>query len=405
MVLLEEGRYYGHPNRKRGEKDPRQCIFRNLTEPSDNEYTAPIKQLPASSNGICEWQSDHFGGGLRGDLIVGRYKGQLYNIRLANEGQVAVEGVYVNPPVLVKDGGLDVTQGPDGTLFVTSVNLNKVFYQAPVDAETSQLTVKSVFPRRGSMSGGTPLKVYGENLFVGGGQPTVTVGGQPCVVNDMKAYTDVAGKAMQWIKCTLPAASKTGLADVLVTFGGESYTFVGGYWYISGGAPIPPTSLPAQLPAPQPKPSQLPAPPPMSLPVPSPTKLPTPQPTPSPVSTPLAIKDMILVDAVTDNDIMPLSGCNGCITPSRSVNVRVETVENAVGSVKITITGPNNYFREQIENVAPYDLFLDDSGNYRGVTLKPVFIRSRPRLSVYKARGAQPDRARFSPFPSRLPEE
>jgi hypothetical protein len=106
----------------------------------------------------------------------------------------------------------------------------------------------------------------------------------------------------------------------------------------------------------------------MSLPVPSPTKLPTPQPTPSPVSTPLAIKDMILVDAVTDQDIMPLSGCNGCITPLRSVNVRVETV-GAVGSVKITITGPNNYFREQIENVAPYALFIDDSGNYRGVNL------------------------------------
>lgn len=352
MLLLEEGRYYGHPNRKRGENDPRQCVFRDIKEPSDDKYTAPIKQLPSSTNGICEWQSDHFGGGLRGDLIVGRYKGSLFNIKLANEGQVAVGGVYVNPPVLVKDGGLSVTQGPDGTLFVASVNGGKVFYQAPVDAKTSQIAVKSVFPRRGSMSGGTPLKVYGENLFVGDGQPTVAVGGKPCVVNGMKAYTDVAGLAMQWIECTLPDASKAGLADVMVTFGAESYTFVGGYRYMSGGAPGP-SATPRSASSPIP------------LPAPSPTQRPSSQPTPSTVSTPLAITDMVLVDADTDKDILPLSACNGCITPSRSVNVRVMTV-GTVGSVKITITGPLNYYHERIEGVAPYALFGDNSGNYLG---------------------------------------
>ena len=365
LILLEEGRYYGHPNRKRGEKDPRQCKYRDIKEPSDNEYTAPIKQLRSSSNGICEWQSDHFGGGLRGDLIVGRYKGSLFNVKLANDGQVAVGGVYVNPPVLVDEGGLDVVQGPDGTLFVTSVNLGKLFYQAPVDVETTQLTVKSVFPRRGSISGGTPLKVYGEKLFVDGRQPTVAVGGKPCTVNGMKEYTDVAGKAMQWIQCTLPEAGKTGLADVLVTFGRESYTFVGGYRYISGGAPIPPAPAPTKLPAPQTAPSRLPTPSPMSLPVPSATTLPAQQPTLAPVSTSLVITDMILVDADTDKDIMPLSSCNGCITPSRSINVRVMTADT-VGSVKITITGPNNYFHLQTENAVPYALFLDDNGNYRG---------------------------------------
>lgn len=58
--LLEYGRYYGHPNRKRGETDPRQCAWYSQNDPSDNDYTAPIAIGTSSIDGICEFQTNHF---------------------------------------------------------------------------------------------------------------------------------------------------------------------------------------------------------------------------------------------------------------------------------------------------------------------------------------------------------
>jgi len=67
--LLEKGNYYGHPNRKRGEKDPRQCVWRSQHEPSGSGFTAPLLKTQSSTVGIVEFQSDHFDGQLRGNLI------------------------------------------------------------------------------------------------------------------------------------------------------------------------------------------------------------------------------------------------------------------------------------------------------------------------------------------------
>jgi len=55
LNLIEQGNYYGHPNLKRGE-----CVWRSQEEPSDESYTAPLLILPSSSDGIIEFQSDHF---------------------------------------------------------------------------------------------------------------------------------------------------------------------------------------------------------------------------------------------------------------------------------------------------------------------------------------------------------
>jgi len=58
--LLEYGKYYGHPNRKRGATDPRQCIWRSQNEPSDDDFTAPLVIGTSSIDGICEFQTNHF---------------------------------------------------------------------------------------------------------------------------------------------------------------------------------------------------------------------------------------------------------------------------------------------------------------------------------------------------------
>ena len=58
--ILHLGRYYGHPNRKRGETDPRQCIWHSANDPSDDDYTAAIVVSTSSIVGICEFQTNHF---------------------------------------------------------------------------------------------------------------------------------------------------------------------------------------------------------------------------------------------------------------------------------------------------------------------------------------------------------
>jgi len=230
LNLIEEGKYYGHANRKRGESDPRQCVWRSVFEESEG-YTKPIKKLYSSSNGICEFQSNHFGGALRGDLIIGRYKGALHHVKLTNEGQMAAGVATDEPPVLTKQGGLDVTQGPDGSLFVASNAQHKIFYQAPDEEEAELLTIKSIFPRRGPEAGNSVLTIYGQKMFNATHDPTVTVGGIDCPVSDTKIYTDVASRALQWVKCTLP--SGVGSSDVVVSFAGELSTF-SSYQYIPG---------------------------------------------------------------------------------------------------------------------------------------------------------------------------
>jgi len=59
-VILKD-HYYGHPNPIRAETDERQCRYRGIDEPSDEEYTAPIVVAPSSTGGVIEFQSDHFG--------------------------------------------------------------------------------------------------------------------------------------------------------------------------------------------------------------------------------------------------------------------------------------------------------------------------------------------------------
>ena len=176
LNLLERGRYYGHANRKRGETDPRQCTWRSQTETSDEDYTAPIATLLSSSDGIIEFQTDHFEGKLRGHLIVGKYKGGLYDVALSSDGRTAINK---NATLLTESGGLSLAQGPDGTLFVARNDAGEVIFVTPKDTKSDDLLVKSVFPRRGPQVGGSLLRIYGHN-FDKFGTPFVTVGGKAC---------------------------------------------------------------------------------------------------------------------------------------------------------------------------------------------------------------------------------
>ena len=228
LLLVEKNRYYGHSNRKRGETDPRQCVWRSAFEPSDENYTAPLAIIPASSNGIVEFQSSAFGGQLRGNLLFVKYRGDLFRAILTEDGNALKP--ESNPPVSMVsslDAGLDIVQGPDSKLYSVRYKSGKVRFFAPNEAPSTRMLIESVFPRRGGQAGGSTFSVYGQNLLGDGATTTVvSVGGNPCL--------PVLSNSATMIQCILPGGVAGTAVDILVTNGSEAAVFPAGYHYITG---------------------------------------------------------------------------------------------------------------------------------------------------------------------------
>jgi IPT/TIG domain/Glucose / Sorbosone dehydrogenase len=221
LVLLQKGGFYGHANRKRGETDPRQCIWRSSYAPSTSDYTAPLMSVQRSMDGIIEFESDHFDGQMRGNLILSGYKQELYRVILTTDGQSVHP--FSNPAKpLTGNDGLAVTQAPDGTLVEARYESNKTFTHKPIEPPSSVMAVKSVFPHRGRLAGNSKLMIFGVNFS---GSPTVTIGGSACTNVNLTSTTK--------IECTLPLGT-AGRKDVVVAIGETSYNFVKGYRYITG---------------------------------------------------------------------------------------------------------------------------------------------------------------------------
>jgi len=222
---IMEGHYYGSPNPVRGIKtnSPRECVWHDPDLGSTPDFTAPIVQVPSSTNGIIEWTSDHFDGQLRGNLIASKYQGVLYRVILKPDGQSVIP--QSDPPIPLTGGmGMDVTQAPDGTLIECRLSSNNLAYHQPIEPATSAMQVKSVFPTRGPLQGGNILDIYGVNFAASGS--TVQVGGVPC--------STVVTISTTKLECILPAGTTAGMNDVVVTSGGSTYTFKTGYRYITG---------------------------------------------------------------------------------------------------------------------------------------------------------------------------
>jgi len=226
--LLVQGGYYGHPNPKRAavDNDPRQCVWRSPFEPSDADFTAPLLRVPASTDGIIEFVTDHFDGQLRGNLIASKYQDGLLRVILTPDGTSVIQQSDPALP-LVGDDGLDVAQAPDGTLVDARVGSNAIYYHKPVEPPTTDMVVKGVFPTRGSQVGNSTLDIYGINFS---GTPIVSVGGSNCPVTSVSSTK---------IECTLPGG--TGTVDIVVTLGPETSTFNNGYRYITGVPATPST--------------------------------------------------------------------------------------------------------------------------------------------------------------------
>jgi IPT/TIG domain/Glucose / Sorbosone dehydrogenase len=229
--LLEKGKYYGHPNLKRASyfNQTRQCVWQGPEQPASSAHAAPLMTHPSSIDGIFEYHAEHFNGQLRGNLIYIQYNAvnNIYRTIVSSDGRAILPALNKKGIVMgIGNLGLDITQAPNGNLVEMRYPVNLVYYYRPVEPETTSLIAKTCFPRRGPVSGGNTLSIYGVNFNARGPTVTVTVGNRNCPT------TFVSSKR---IDCTLPGG--IGTVDIVVNNGGITSTFNLGYRYITGTPP------------------------------------------------------------------------------------------------------------------------------------------------------------------------
>jgi glucose/arabinose dehydrogenase len=138
LNLIEEGNYYGFPNRNRGRTDPRQCAYHAPQEGDGPDFTAPIAILPShcSCDGIAEYLADTFGGVMQGDLIIAQFQlGNVVRADLSSDGRSVLAITTLRSGI---SQPLDVTVGPTGIIYIAEWGANRVSYLVP--AEVGGLT-------------------------------------------------------------------------------------------------------------------------------------------------------------------------------------------------------------------------------------------------------------------------
>jgi glucose/arabinose dehydrogenase/N-acetylneuraminic acid mutarotase len=132
LNILEQGRYYGHPNPYRNE-----CVFgdghfQNVAP--HPTFTPPVHNLGdnRSANGTVEYASNAFCGALKGDLLIANYSvgDDLTRVELSGDGRSveassSLVGSFNDP--------LPVAQSPGGRLYVGELGAGRVTVLHPRD--------------------------------------------------------------------------------------------------------------------------------------------------------------------------------------------------------------------------------------------------------------------------------
>ncbi len=193
LFLLEDGEYYGHPSPSRSNQDLSWTVYDNdgnpdgslssnnvasladlvpdgvniedgfLIDPSkftgdptrlaesgirierNSADSQALITLGSSSNGLVEYTDDVFGGGLQGSLIVTQFNGNITLLNLSDdgtsleplvdptEGNEVIDDDGIFPLASSQSNPLDVTTGPDGTIWVAEFGPDNINIFAPSD--------------------------------------------------------------------------------------------------------------------------------------------------------------------------------------------------------------------------------------------------------------------------------
>lgn len=208
VLLIEYDNYYGHPNRNRGRYDPRQCIYRDQSEPSiPAEFTQAIALWSSSVDGITEYRASTFGGQMRGELLMQRFGTKTRRVQLSEDKRWVADIKTLDPNTTA----LDVTTGPGGAILAMDYLGDRVRVLVPVDAAAFGLTVYDIYPWRAPSTGGQRFEIGGEGFGSLAGT-SVTIGGVPATL------TSVTSRRIEGI---VPAgiAPEMQLVDVVVQVG------------------------------------------------------------------------------------------------------------------------------------------------------------------------------------------
>ena len=95
----------------------------------DSPQTNALLTLGSSSNGLVEYSGNAFGGQLNGDLLVAQFNGNITRLNLSADGTSATSETI--PGLTGLSTPLDVTIGPNGTIFVAELGGNTISVFAP----------------------------------------------------------------------------------------------------------------------------------------------------------------------------------------------------------------------------------------------------------------------------------
>ena len=147
LNLIEEGNYYGHPNRNRGQTDTRQNIYYDAHDESiEGIYTEELAQIAPATGGITEYIADTFDGQLRWDLLVQRWNDDAVTIPVESLQSPAAEATVNELPV---SSGLDLTVAPGGTIVGVDYSENAVTVAIP-DTTERRMVAYDMLPWRAS---------------------------------------------------------------------------------------------------------------------------------------------------------------------------------------------------------------------------------------------------------------
>lgn len=222
LNLVEYGNYYGHPNRNRGRYDVRQNVWYDLLAPGEpGVFTQMLAEFPSSTDGICAYAANTFGGAMRGDLILQQWNTSTYRATLDSTGAV----VLSQEPLPVELNSLDIVQGPGGAILGVSYAGGKVVVAKPVEPPPAAgIKVYDILPWRASAAGGK-LFVIGGAGFGAIADTSVTIGELACTITSVTPTR---------IKGSIPAnpSPTVDLLDVTVSSGSSVEILAAAFRYL-----------------------------------------------------------------------------------------------------------------------------------------------------------------------------
>ena len=221
LNLIQQGIYYGHPNRNRGKTSAIQNAYYGPNTASiPGVYMSPLATVGSSTNGIDEYRATTFNSQLRGNLLGQQWNGTLYNFDLSPDGmQVDTTSTLPNNPT-----GLDIVTGPGGALISVDYQDNYITVSKPIDAAAVGVTAYDIFPWRAPAVGGGSFVIGGVN-FGNLANTTVTIGGKTAILTAVSPTR---------IKGTLPtnSAGASGLQDIVIASAGQTSVIPAGFKYL-----------------------------------------------------------------------------------------------------------------------------------------------------------------------------